>query len=637
MEQRNIRYNLKIHYVRSSFGTCYNYFSQMTQLIQLEGLKFSSENLSDLGGKRGVGSFFECCCYVDPQKWTSEQQIHKAIYTILQSRNMFPSRGYEERLKVEQFCKSQSDIMPQTFHTNQFPTTQSTLITQRYPMQDLERYLSAPNPFINQDDFLQESEKETTCDVTSQDILSCIDQNNNNLNYNDSINLFAQTEVSQQNKNDQRGLNSQIDIFSNQQHQNGLIQTQKESNQNAFLDVQESDKSYQDEQKQNPLPSPSSHSSQNKWHPSILKDNTESSIMSQQQDLNLEQSSINQNTEYSALQKNEETNQKIDVSLNKSNDDYISENNSSTQKTQNKLVVAQENIETRAEEEEEEGQEKEKTKSNNFIQTIEINKLVAIEHVQKKKEERQEKEENKSNDIAQAIQNNNSFNDEESEINSQIHLNNTQCHSITSNKLKNTDDSRNLGESKLQEINLSDSDIKYEEQKDHVLNIHQMKTVDMQQEKEQVYNEQTNYQIKMLIKEVNLQKQKNHQLLKEKEKDKDKINILESSATQYIAENCELKQQVIELKQKLAQTEVRDFDQDILSQNIAQLQQINQEKYELMQQQEKSSDIFKDLYIKELEQTLNQARDEILFLRKELSQKNEMSEILKQIQQSLKK
>ncbi|EAR88058.1 hypothetical protein TTHERM_00013240 (macronuclear) [Tetrahymena thermophila SB210] len=619
----------------------------MTELIQLDGLKFSSENLSELGGKQGVGSFFQCCCYVDPSKWATEQQIHKAIYTILQSRNMFPKRSHEVMLKVEQ-CRSQSEIIFQTPNRNSFPTSQSRLPTQRILNQDLERYLSDPNPFINQDHFLQESQKETTCDVTSQDILSCIDQNNNNLNNNANIHLFYQMAMNQQNQNDQRGLNNQmndqsglnnqISNSSDQQHQNGLIV----QNQVAFLDIQQQDTNYQEEQKENQQPSSFSSSQQNKLPPlNNLNVNNENNQMFQQQNFNLEQSQINQNQENLSWQ-TDEINEKIDESL----------KNQSFQS----LIVGKDNIQKKIGEE----QEKEKTKPNNFIQDIQINKPAAQDDIEAKREEGEEKEENKSNnsiqDIlikklveqdnietkieegeenkenesknnVQTIQNNNSFNDEESEIYCQIHQNNTQR---SSNKLKNTDDSRNQGESKLQESNLSDSDIKYEEQKDHIQDIHQMKTVDMQQEKEQVYNEQTNYQIQMLRKEIKLEKQKNHQLLKEKKKDKHELSILKSSATQYIMENSELKQQVIELKnevielkKELAQTEVANFNEDILSQNIAQ--------FELMQQKEKSSDIYKDLYIKELEQTKQQNREEILFL------KNQMLEILKQIQQSQQK
>lgn len=60
----------------------------------------SDENLKDLPGKPGVGSFFTCCCYVIPSLLSKEDVKHR-IYNILSTKGMFPSRGYEEKLKVE--------------------------------------------------------------------------------------------------------------------------------------------------------------------------------------------------------------------------------------------------------------------------------------------------------------------------------------------------------------------------------------------------------------------------------------------------------------------------------------------------------------------------------------------------------
>ncbi|KAL4494004.1 hypothetical protein ABPG72_022021 [Tetrahymena utriculariae] len=690
MEQRKVRYDLKIHYVRSNFGTCNNYYQQMINLIQLEGLQFSNSNIKDLGGKPGVGSFFQCCCYVDPHKWASEKQIYEVIYPILLSKNMFPSRGYEERLKVELSIMQHSEIQPQHLNSFSFPPSQKSQLAQQLFQQDQERFLSDPIPFRNSD-FLQDTEKDTTCDVTSLDILSCIDQTNNNqfnpiflnscqqssqfsqtnqvvLNgqqqqlyqletvqssnqqqreiektlrsnqeqqidsnnqqtQQNDINLSALMEEREQNKNDSGRSNNLNNIFSNLLNQNELSNTEKIPCKNAALDNQQQDKNNKDGQSLNSLQqSSSSNSQQNLIQPlNIFNDLTQNSLISNQLDLNKQKSSISQNQETdqnSFLQKKEESNQKNDASLNKTNNDQNSQNRLS-QTTQIKLIS--------------------QTKSE---------------------------EESISNNFDQVVQNQDSFNEQESEIQSQMQLNETQYLNNSSNKLINTGDGNNLAlkmfnvikqdsydpflndtindndiskeqsnqiETKLLENTLNDSEIKQEEQKEQILNILQMKSVDMKQEKEQVYIEQTNYQIKMLIKEVNLEKQKNHQLLKEKQKDKEKLNLLESNAINYLTENSELKQQVSELQEKLDQTQEGTFNQDILAHSRAQLQEINQEKAELKQQKEQNSDIHKDLYIEELKQTLNEARNEILFLRKELSQKSEMLEILKEIQKSIQK
>ncbi|KAL4476349.1 hypothetical protein ABPG74_010082 [Tetrahymena malaccensis] len=674
MEQNKVRYNLKIHFVRKDYGTCYNYFTQMAQIVQLEGLQLSDENIQDLGGKPGVGSFFKCCCFVDPQIWSSEQQVHQAIYSILLSRNMFPSRGYEERLKVE---RHQDQIQFLNSNINTFPPSQNSLFTERLFQQDLNRHLSTPNPFRN-DDFLQHSQTDTTNDVTSVDILSCIEQNNfdrfnpqNSMNQQQPSSLGYNNQIGQRENQQQQQLQSdsaqsrnlyQIDlqnplrtnleqqIDSNnqelQQNNMNLIQLMdetkngdrilnNENNIQSLLNYNERQnnqqiqdkhtnlyihKSDQDEYSSNSSPKSSSDS----LPLNNCNDQIENAQAFNQTDTNLQKSSPSQNKEFklnSSLQKQEESNQKIDESYNYDKDSQ-----------------------------------------NEFSQ----NEKIKLAFQSKQEVDQDESITNTS----QHVQNNEFYNEQDSEIKSQIEGNDNQT--LTKSSYKPTNLGENIKQadialntfkqdsydpflnetlndydiskdqssqiqSRLYESTLNDSDIRQEEQKDKILDIEQMKNVDMKHEKEQVYVEQTNYQIKALQDDLKQQKQIIHQLQKEKQKDKEKLNILEQNAINYLTENSELKQQLNELQEQLNQYQKQDFDQDTLAKSIAQLQEINQQKAELMEQKQQNQDNHKDLYIEELKSTLNEARNEILFMRKELQQKDEMLEILKEIQKSFKK